>query len=1188
MWLRLSADDGCGRRQPLPGDRLVAAASSSDALAACQAELALLKNSNAFRIGRYTTLPVRWLRSVAARFGRGQRGRAGMSEDAAASSQSLLTAYSGVFPPAANSPSAPAWLQQPARQVEGKLRIAIIADEFTASSLAAEPDVDILSLHANDAVATLQSASPDFLLVESAWLGEQGSWSGRLSPAPDETLRSVVSHCRERNIPTVFWNKEDPLHFEAFIECAKLFDVVLTTDADCIAEYRRELGHQRVHPWLFAVQPRVYHPIRGADESARHSRGFFAGAWYGAIGERSNDFLRLAGAFLAESGLDIYDRNARRSLDGKQYPTYLAPLLHDAVAYDALPRLFRQYRAGLNVNSIKRSPTMFARRVLEMIATNVSVYSNYSLALNRLLAPFVVSDDDPVAVHRALHDELRDPDALHHQSRRLAALRHVLQEHGWSRRLRQLLPKINLHWPGQSDAPQIEVVVGPVHDAEVAARVVDELAAQVGVSVRAWVLEDSGLENVPARLRRLTSEQCKASPAELFGASALVAGWSPGDYHGPNYLLDLWLARSFGQADVCGKAAFACIDDTGQIHAADQQLAYRAVDQLQARRALFPAGSWQGSIESLARQLDTAQITAASMISLDSLSYVEGAAGDARAPAVAGDVSNPALAHAPPVDRHDQGELTPEADSELRGIAGRDLAKLFAAGSADSSLVSIAPRGHRMQLVSKDPMPARWISGELPLSELLDGPCDLHLDARPEPGWSIALEGLDADGSVVQSLPLPAGANLRWQPHAAVARARLVLHLRAPGVWHLNALWLGRLQPRVLPLQGGNRVLMVTNIYPAADDLYRNAFVHRRVKAYKARGIDVDVVCINQQRPRGSYLFDGVLVHVCDADTLAATLRHVPYRSVAVHVLDPTLWAAVSEHAAKHRVVVWLHGAEAQPWTRRPFDLADDPVLRSQQIGASDARMQFWKTLLASPPTGLRLVFVSRTFAEEFQQDIGIRLPAERWSVIPNPIDTELFQYREKPVEQRYKVLSIRPHASRVYANDLVASAILSLSAHPLFPRMQFLLVGDGDLFEKNFSPLHGFENVRIERRFVCQEEAAHLYKHHGIFLVPTRGDTHGVSRDEAMACGMVPVTNSVGSVPEFVGVEAGFLVDADDSDALANAVVTLIGDPSKFLKMSLAAALRAGGESAYEGRISAELALLDVCRSTNQESRFK
>ncbi|MFP3500656.1 hypothetical protein SB759_41245, partial [Pseudomonas sp. SIMBA_059] len=47
----------------------------------------------------------------------------------------------------------------------------------------------------------------------------------------------------------------------------------------------------------------------------------------------------------------------------------------------------------------------------------------------------------------------------------------------------------------------------------------------------------------------------KTSLGELVGNTPWVAGFVPGDYYGPNYLLDLALATRYSQAQVVGKAA---------------------------------------------------------------------------------------------------------------------------------------------------------------------------------------------------------------------------------------------------------------------------------------------------------------------------------------------------------------------------------------------------------------------------------------------------------------------------------------------------------------------------------------------------------------------------------------------------------------------------------------------------------
>ena len=66
-------------------------------------------------------------------------------------------------------------------------------------------------------------------------------------------------------------------------------------------------------------------------------------------------------------------------------------------------------------------------------------------------------------------------------------------------------------------------------------------------------------------------------------------------------------------------------------------------------------------------------------------------------------------------------------------------------------------------------------------------------------------------------------------------------------------------------------------------------------------------------------------------------------------------------------------------------------------------------------------------------EDLEITFPEDTYEVIHNPIDTNLFNFDEKDIQQRFKILSIRPYASRKYANDLSVNAVLALSKKDFF-----------------------------------------------------------------------------------------------------------------------------------------------------------
>ena len=298
------------------------------------------------------------------------------------------------------------------------------------------------------------------------------------------------------------------------------------------------------------------------------------------------------------------------------------------------------------------------------------------------------------------------------------------------------------------------------------------------------------------------------------------------------------------------------------------------------------------------------------------------------------------------------------------------------------------------------------------------------------------------------------------------------------------------------------------------------------------------------------------------------------YKRVLVHFLDDTMWTVLQHHIARIPVIVWVHGAEIQPWHRR--DNFENEQQREVAKIQSEARMTFWRGLLRHMPDNLSFVFVSKYLAEVTMEDLGFRLPESRYTIIHNAIDTDLFVHHKKSAEQRRKILSIRPYASRTYANDLSVKAILALSKKPYFKDLEFRMIGDGKLFDEVLEPVRGFNNVYIERRYLTHIEIAAIHREYGIFLCPSRMDTQGVSRDEAMSSGLVPVTNSVGAIPEFVDDSCGFLADPEDSAGLAESIVKLYESPELFLAMSTAAAERVRMESSCASTVELELTLFN------------
>ena len=120
----------------------------------------------------------------------------------------------------------------------GKLKVALIADTFTSAAVSDIAHCTPLSRKAYE--AQIEAGDFDIFLCESAWSGNEEQWTravGWYSEAEFSDLARVLELFRARSVPTIFYNKEDPVHFQRFERTAKQFDYVITTDANCLPRY---------------------------------------------------------------------------------------------------------------------------------------------------------------------------------------------------------------------------------------------------------------------------------------------------------------------------------------------------------------------------------------------------------------------------------------------------------------------------------------------------------------------------------------------------------------------------------------------------------------------------------------------------------------------------------------------------------------------------------------------------------------------------------------------------------------------------------------------------------------------------------------------------------------------------------------------------------------------------------------
>lgn len=499
-----------------------------------------------------------------------------------------------------------------------------ILDEFSQQALEHE-----LTLRPVTRTSRPRRGTTELFIAESAWLGNGGIWRHQFSGfETGNDLDRLIGRYRDRGVPTVFWNKEDPPHFETFLPVAGRFDLVLTTDEACVERYRHHLGHDRVDTLPFAAQPALHNPTgRVVDQRSI----CFAGAWRGDVHpQRVEQLTTLLDAALTAGELTIF---ARRPSDGRSdFPDRYRDAIRGEIAYREMVAEYRRHACFLNVNSVTTSPTMLSRRVFEILACRTPVVSAPSPAIERFFGDTVPTPGN-VADATALLDELvSDPtrrDRLGQRGYRL-----VMKSHTYQHRIAALCQQVGVDGFPEPQSPTVDAVVeiGGFVDVDRAMATIEPLRGSLGhVTVVCADRNDGGPAEVEHRrdMTIIRSDR-RRPPAEylhhLPGTGQYVALLDVDARYGDHFIDDTMLATRYVDVDVLGKSSSHtgdgsevwAIGDGREFHVATHILEGTAI----VRRArLEVAGDRPGPRRSL-----TASVTdrSASIFAVDRFNHVAG------------------------------------------------------------------------------------------------------------------------------------------------------------------------------------------------------------------------------------------------------------------------------------------------------------------------------------------------------------------------------------------------------------------------------------------------------------------------------------------------------------------------------------------------------------------------------------
>lgn len=1039
------------------------------------------------------------------------------------------------------------------------LSIAGIVDDFTFACL--EPECAFYQLTPPEWQAGLEQSRPDLLFVESAWRGKDNSWGGRLAHRSREVLE-ILDWCRDRHIPTVFWNKEDPIHFGSFLSLAQLFDYVFTTDIDCIQRYKAALRHERVYLLPFACQPTIHNPV---ELDQRSDAVCFAGSYYKDLSERSRDLENFVMELPGFRPIEIYDRNYGAKNVEFRFPDKYRPYIIGNLPFSNIDKAYKGYSYGINLNTIKQSQTMFARRVFELLASNTITVSNFSRGLRLLFGDLVLATDSGEELTRRLQrliDGSADDERI-----RLTALRKVLLEHTYSHRLAYIASKVSGE-PVHQDLPTIRIIA-PVKTPDDVENVGSHLARQKNVEPKVTVVlcESSwnpGPENVSASFNGAAhvvteAELSGCSLADLGQGSDWLAALWPQDYYGPHYLVDLVLAAQYSRAPVIGKAAYHVLS-SGGVNAHFPDRAYRPAAMLPARRAAIKRVAAEDiAAREWIRHLPDWRYDHPNQLGIDSFNYCEDGAAAESADVIADAVDDISVNGGVGVDEllaraEKMAPLEPEPVA-LPALDAAQLAVCFGEQGAEAVKTRLSDRG--WEIVSTLPDGAHehlYAKTFVSLDEVLgDRPCateiSFYLDMEPGLNALLVVSFLDTYEKVIDSVTKLPNHNHTVEIPVESEYIRLGLRVAGGGRAFIRRFFLGHLDLAPTEIITRSDVLLVTDTYPSYEAPYRNSLVHERVLAYKKHGVDIDVFVLEEKGSLYFREYENVDIISGGSKTLRRCLETGSFQQILAHSFDEHMWQVLREFTGRIRTTVWL-GHQVLVRQNTGDNNSDESESRAGDEHSLNSSPR--SILGGSIPGNVHFVFDSEKTYARFVNKLTCPLPTSRCRILPTPVNPRLFTFQQKRAEQRRKILYVMgAHGSDPDVARVDYTVLRELSKkRQLFGELELLIVGDTEsMMGETRELVGGLDNVRVETQNPAPPEVAKVYREYGVFIRMAPYDWGGYLLHEAMAAGMVPVVND-----EDLESGWGVPINSDRPSQVTEAIEALCCDPARFLSTSKAA----------------------------------
>ncbi len=377
------------------------------------------------------------------------------------------------------------------------------------------------------------------------------------------------------------------------------------------------------------------------------------------------------------------------------------------------------------------------------------------------------------------------------------------------------------------------------------------------------------------------------------------------------------------------------------------------------------------------------------------------------------------------------------------------------------------------------------------------------------------------------------------------------------------------------------KIIVIDNHYPYEGYNYGDVFAHIRVKEYLNYYPDI-IVCSNFENKinvRKTLSYEGVQIRWCiDHLDIIEIINEVNPDLILIHFASSEIINKIIFSKRNCNYIIWVHGGEAISNFRYHYELnfKSFKSIKNYLIGSiiDFKKLYLFRKLikLSNKSENIHFVYVSDWMKKVNNFDCFIS--TKNYSIIPNPINVDIFKFMEKSEENLKNVLIIRPFRYKKYATDLMTEVILKLKEIGILNFFTFTIVSADSKDSKLYKEFKTSINFTFIDRFLNHKEIKELHDKCGIYFSLSRMDAQGVSMCEAASSGLLVVTSNNTAIPEFFTSETSILTNNKPS-AIVPFFEEIIKHPEKFIKLSKRGALHIKVKAGISEVIEKEINLI-------------